>query len=59
MEELSADKAAMDKFMKLVCAALQGAASNTSLSPEELARRAIAIAIEVGGQMADYEDDTE
>jgi hypothetical protein len=59
MEELSADKAAMDKFMKLVCAALQGAASNTSLSPKELAHRAISIAIEVGCQMADYENEAE
>jgi hypothetical protein len=49
----------MEKFMDLVCAALHGAASNTSLTPEELARRAIAIAMEVGNQMADYEDDTE
>jgi hypothetical protein len=49
----------MENFMTLVCAALQGAASNTDLSPEELARRAIAIALEVGNQMADYEDDTE
>jgi len=49
----------MEKFMTLVCAALQGAASNTSLTPEELARRAISIAIEVGCQMADYENDTE
>jgi hypothetical protein len=49
----------MEKFMTIVCAALQGAASNTDLSPEELARRAISIAIEVGNQLADYEDDTE
>ena len=49
----------MEKFMELVKAALQGAASNTNLTPEELARRAIAIAIEVGCQMADYVDDTE
>ena len=49
----------MEKFMMLVCAALHGAASNTSLTPEELARRAIAIALEVGNQMANYEDDTE
>jgi hypothetical protein len=49
----------MEKFIEIVKAALQGAASNTSLTPEELARRAISIAIEVGCQMADYEDDTE
>ena len=59
MEELSADKAAIDKFMELVKAALQGAASNTNLTPEELARRAIAIALEVGNQMADYENEAE
>ena len=59
MEELSADKAAIDKFMKLVCAALQGAASNTDLTPEELAHRAILIAIEIGCQMADYENEAE
>jgi hypothetical protein len=53
------DKAAIDKFMTLVCAALQGAASNTSLSPKELAHRAISIAIEVGNQMADYENEAE
>jgi len=53
------DKAAINRFMTLVCAALQGAASNTNLSPEELARRAISIAIEVGNQLADYEDDAE
>lgn len=49
----------MENFMTLVCAALQGAASNTSLTPEELARRAIAIAIEVGNQLADYENEAE
>lgn len=45
--------------MQLVSAALQGAASNTTLSPAELAQRAIAIALEVGNQMADVEDDAE
>jgi len=49
----------MEKFMEVVKAALQGAASNTSLTPEELARRAISIAIEVGCQMADYENEAE
>jgi hypothetical protein len=49
----------MENFMTLVCAALHGAASNTSLTPEELARRAIAIALEVGNKMADYENEAE
>ena len=49
----------MEKFMELVMAALQGAASNTDLTPEELARRAITIALEVGNQMADLENEAE
>jgi hypothetical protein len=49
----------MDKFMQLVTAALQGAASNTDMTPKELALRAIAIALEVGNHMADFEDDAE
>jgi hypothetical protein len=49
----------MEKFMELVMATLQGAASNTNLSPEELARRAIAIALEVGNQMADCVNEAE
>jgi hypothetical protein len=49
----------MEKFMELVMAALQGAASNTDFTPEELARRAIAIALEVGNQMADLENEAE
>ena len=49
----------MEKFMEMVKATLQGAASNTNLTPEELARRAIAIALEVGNQMADYEHEAE
>ena len=49
----------MEKFMEIVKAALQGAASNTDLTPQELARRAISIAIEVGCQMADHENEAE
>jgi hypothetical protein len=49
----------MDKFMELVSAALQGTASDTNLTPEELARRAIAIALEVGNQMADIDNESE
>lgn len=46
----------MDKFMEIVNAALNGAASNTSMTPAELAQRAIAIALEVGCQMIDIEN---
>jgi hypothetical protein len=49
----------MERFMEIVKAALQGAASNTDLTPQELATRAISIAIEVGCQMADYENEAE
>ena len=49
----------MERFMQLVAAALQGAASNTTLSPVELAHRAILIALEVGNQMADVENESE
>lgn len=49
----------MEKFMQLVAAALQGTASNTTLSPAELAQRAIAIALEVGNQMADADNESE
>jgi hypothetical protein len=47
----------MEKFMELVVSALQGAASNTDLTPAELAQRAIVIALEVGNQMADLENE--
>jgi len=49
----------MDRFMLIVAAALQGAASNTTLSPTELAQRAIAIALEVGNQMADADNESQ
>jgi hypothetical protein len=47
----------MEKFMEIVTSALQGAASNTDLTPQELAQRAIAIALEVGSQMVDLENE--
>jgi len=49
----------METFMQIVAAALQGTASNTTLSPAELAQRAIAIALHVGSQMADIDDEAE
>lgn len=46
----------MEEFLRIVAATLQGAASNTDLTPEELATRAIAIAIEVGSKISEIED---
>ena len=49
----------MEKFMQIVAASLQGSASNKDMTPEELAQRAIAIALHVGSHMADIDDETE